>query len=158
MTIPMQDIVDALVSHAQLTGYFEKVSTSEPKSPPATGLTCAAWAQALAPHAPSSGLAATSAYLVMQLRLYDNMLRSTVDEADRIDPRMLEATDALMASYTGEFTLASLVMAIDLLGMGGESLRAEAGYVQIGGPGSGMYRIMTITIPMIISDAWTQVA
>ena len=154
----MQGIVDALVSHAQLTGRFEKVNTSEPKSAPASGMTCSIWAQGLTPHAPSSGLNVTSAYLVMQVRIYDSMLRSVVDEQDRIDPNMLAATDELMASYTGEFTLAGLVMSIDLLGMGGESLRAEAGYVQIGGPGSGMYRIMTITVPMIIADAWTQVA
>jgi hypothetical protein len=158
MSIDMQAIVGALVSHAQLTGKFDKVNTNEPKSPPANGLTCSIWAQGLVPHAQSSGLAATSAYLVMQVRIYDNMLRSTPDEADRIDPNMLAATDQLMASYTGEFTLAGLVESIDLLGIGGESLRAEAGYVQIGGQGSGLYRIMTITVPMIIADAWTQVA
>jgi hypothetical protein len=158
MSIDMQAITDALVSHAQLVGKFDKVNTSEPKTAPGNGLTCAVWAQSLSPHAQQSGLSATSAYLVMQVRIYDNMLRSTPDEADQIDPNMLAATDDLIRSLSGEFTLAGLVEAIDLLGIGGEMLRAESGYVQIGGQGSGMYRIMTVTVPMIISDAWTQVA
>ena len=158
MSINMQDITDALVSHAQLIGRFDKVNTSEPKTAPATGgLTCSIWAGTLEPLPQESGLDATTAYLVMQARIYDNMLRQSVDEMDQIDANMLIATDELMASYSGEFTLAGLVEAIDLLGIGGQRLRAESGYVQIGGPGSGMYRIMTIYIPMIIPDAWTQV-
>lgn len=159
MTIDMQAITDALVSHAQLTGRFTVVNTSEPKTPPSVGgLTCSIWAQRLDPIANQSGLADTSAYLVMQARVFDSMLRETADQMDQIDPRMLTAVDELIASYSGEVTLAGLVEAIDLLGIGGETLHAESGYVQIGGPGSGMYRIMTITIPMIIPDAWTQVA
>jgi hypothetical protein len=154
MTIDVQGITDALVSHAQSLGKFDLVQTFEPKSSPGTGLTCAIWMQSLRPHAQSSGLAATSAYLVMSVRIYDNMLR---EPADLIDPEMLAATETLIESYSGEFTLAGVVRNIDLLGEGGESLGAEAGYVQIGGREGGMYRVMTITVPMIISDAWTQV-
>lgn len=158
MTIDMRAITDALVSHAQLTGDFDKVNTHEPTTAPANGMTCSIWAQALDPLPAESGLASTTGYLIMQARVYDNVLRMAPDEADQIDPKMLTAVDKLMASYSGEFTLAGLVASIDLLGIGGQTLRAESGYVQIGGPGSGMYRIMTITIPMIISDAWEQVA
>ena len=158
MSIDMQAVVRALVSHAQLTGQFDKVNSAEPKSPPANGMTCSIWAQSIGPLVNESGLSSTSAYLVMQVRVYRNMLSSTPDEADRIDPDMLTAVDRLLASFSGEFTLAGLVEAIDLLGIGGETLRAEAGYIQIGGQGSGMYRIMTVTVPMIIPDAWTQVA
>lgn len=152
------DVTNALVSHAQLTGKFDKVNTSEPKTAPGAGMTCSIWTQALRPMPEESGLSVTTGYLVMQARLYDGMLRQTEDEADLIDPRMLAAAGQLLASYSGEFTLAGLVGAIDLLGMGGEQLAMESGYAQIGGPGSGMYRIMTITIPMIIPDLWTQVA
>lgn len=154
-----RDITDALVSHAQLTGRFDLVNTSEPKTPPSVGgLTCSIWVQALRPIPSQSGLAITSGYLIMQARLYDGMLRQNVEETDQIDPRMVAAAAILMDSYSGEFTLAGLVEAIDLEGIGGEMLSMESGYVQIGGPGSGMYRIMTITIPMIIPDLWTQVA
>lgn len=159
MTIDMLAITQALVSHAQLTGWFDLVNTSEPKTPPSVGgLTCSIWAQDLRPLPTQSGLSSTSAYLIMQARVYDSMLRQNVEDTDQIDPRMLTAVNDLMASYSSEFTLVGLIEAIDLLGIGGETLSAQSGYVQIGGPGSGMYRIMTITIPMIIPDAWTQVA
>lgn len=158
MSIDLAGITDALVSHAQLTGDFERVNTSEPKSAPAPGLTCAIWAQSLAPLAGQSGLSETTAYLIMQVRVYDSMLRQTPEETDQIDLRMLTAVNDLMVSYSGEFTLAVPNVTLDLLGIGGDTLHAEAGYVQIGGQGSGLYRIMTITVPMIIYDAWAQVA
>jgi hypothetical protein len=157
-SVLMQRITDALVSHAQLIGRFDKVNSAEPTTPPANGMTCSIWAQALSSLSAESGLSVTTGYLVMQARIYDNVMRLAPDEADQIDPRMLAAASELIDSYTGEFTLAGLVTSIDLLGIGGETLRGEAGYVQIGGQGSGMYRIMTITIPMIIADMWTQVA
>jgi hypothetical protein len=134
------------------------VNNFEPKTPPANGLTCSIWAQSLRPHAAMSGLPVTSAYLVMSVRIYMNMIAQSIEQNDMIDPLLIRVTDELIASYTGEFELAGLVTAIDLLGMGGDQLGAEAGYVQIGGSGSGMYRIMTITVPMIIADAWEQVA
>ncbi len=154
----MRAITDALVSHVQLTGKFEKVSTHEPTTAPANGMTCAVWPQSLGPLVAQSGLSATSAYLVMQVRVYDNVIRMSPDEADQIDPGMLTAVDLIMASLTGEFTLVDLIEAVDLLGIGGETLRAESGYIQIGGPGAGLYRIMTITVPLIVSEAWEQVA
>lgn len=158
MTIDIQAITDALVTHSQLTARFDRVNNYEPKSPPANGLTCAIWAQSLGPYQGMSGLAVTSAYLVMSVRVYMNMIAQSVEQADMIDPVMLTAVNELMISFSGEFELAGAVTSIDLLGQGGESLRAEAGYVQIGGTDGGMYRIMTITVPMIIADAWEQVA
>lgn len=158
MTIDAQAITDALVTHAQLTGRFDAVNNYEPKSPPGNNLTCSIWVQSLAPYAPASGLSATSAYLVMSVRIYTPMIGQSVEQNDQIDPVMLTATTELIASYSGEFTLAGLIRNIDLLGAGGQQLGAQAGYVQIGGMGGGMYRIMTITVPMVINDAWEQVA
>lgn len=158
MSIDTQAITDALVTHAQLTGRFDRVNNYEPKSAPANGLTCSIWAQSLRPYAGMSGLATSSAYLIMSVRLYMNMIAQSIEQADQIDPLMLTAVDELITSYSGEFELAGLVASIDLLGQGGEMLGAEAGYVQIGGNEGGMYRIMTITVPMIIADAWSQVA
>ena len=158
MSIDTQAITDALVTHAQLTGEFDRVNNYEPKSAPANGLTCSIWAQSLRPHVPLSGLAVTSAYLIMSVRIYMNMIAQSIEQADMIDPKILTAVDKLITSYSGEFELAGVVTAIDLTGQGGDQLGAEAGYVQIGGNEGGMYRIMTITVPMIIADAWEQVA
>ena len=52
-------------------------------------------------------------------------------------------------------------MAVDLLGAYGEGLRAEAGYITIGGGGQGegsgarMFRVMNVFVPVVLDDCWT---
>ena len=46
-------------------------------------------------------------------------------------------------------------MGVDLLGMAGSPLGAQAGYINQDGA---LYRVMTITLPLLITDAWTQAA
>jgi len=148
------DVIEMAVSHAMATGYFERVNQYEPKSAPIEGLFAAVWVQSIAPYAAQSGLAATSAYLILNVRIYTNMI---AEPQDMIDPRIMEATDELMRRYSADFTLDGLVAAVDLLGQGTESLRAEAGYIQIGSGDKGaMFRVMTITLPLILNDAWEQ--
>ena len=151
----MQDIVNGVISHAQMLGRFDKVNGYEPKSPPGNGLTAAVWAQSIGPMVTQSGLQATTMYLVLNVRLYLPMLK---EDQDAIDPLMLMTCNELLASYSSEFTLAGTVDAIDLLGIGGQTLNAQAGYVQIGGGDTRMNRVMTITVPMIKYDAWAQEA
>lgn len=153
--INAQDVTDAIVSEVQRLGRCERVNSVEPKSPPSTGLTAAVWAQTLAPLVAESGLDVTTAYLVMNVRLYMGML---AEPQDAIDPLMLTVANELLAAFSSDFTLDGMVDAVDLLGIGGQTLNAQAGYVQIGGPGGGMMRCMTITVPMIKYDAWAQEA
>jgi hypothetical protein len=145
------DLIESVASHAMASGHFAKVNQYEPKSAPDSDLTASVWAARIGPAPSHSGLAATTAYVVLNVRLYTNML---ADPQDMIDPKLMQATDELMAAYSSDFTLDGLVRNIDLLGMGGETLSAEAGYVQIGGVDGGMFRVMTITLPMIIDEAW----
>lgn len=147
------DLIESVASHAMASGHFESVNQHEPKSSPGTGVYAAVWAASVAPAPAHSGLAATSAYVVLNVRIYSNML---FEPQDMIDPQIMQATDDLMALYSGDFTLDGLAMAVDLLGQGGQTLSAEAGYVKIGGEETSMYRVMTINLPMIISDAWEQ--
>jgi hypothetical protein len=72
---------------------------------------------------------------------------------DAIDPGVAAAVDALMAAYSGDFEFGSNVRNVDLLGSAGVPLAAEAGYLNVSGT---MYRVMTITLPLIINDLWSQ--
>lgn len=141
--------IDALVSHAATTGLFDRVNTHEPKSAPGNGLTAAVWFQTLEP-APS-GLASTSVRLTMILRIYSSML---AEPQDYIDPELVAAVDTLLAAYSADFTLDGMIRNVDLLGAGGTPLRAQAGYLTIDRT---MQRVVDITIPLVINDAWTQV-
>lgn len=145
-------VFDAAVSHAMSLGVFDRVSKHEPKSKPGSGLTLALWAQRVTPVAAHSGLAVTSARLVLNERIYTNML---ADPQDEIDPRVTSATDLLMNAYLGDFTLGDLVSYVDVFGRHGVLLDAQAGYVNQDGA---LLRVMTITLPLIISDVWIQVA
>jgi len=152
MTINTTAIVDALASHAAASGHFETVNGHEAiAESPSGGLTAGIWPQVMRPSPASSGLASTSARLVFMVRIYSPALSQP---QDAIDPTMLAATDALMAAYSGDFTLGGLVRDVDLLGAGGESLSAVAGWLPWA-DGS-RSRVMDITVPLVINDAWQQ--
>ena len=143
-------ILQAVESHASATGSFERVNRHEPKNAPGNGLSAAIWVQDLRPAALASGLAVTAAVLTLGVRLYTNML---ADPQDLIDPSMVAATDALMTAYAGDFTLGDRVRNVDLLGQFGEGLAARAGYLE---QDRKMFRVMTINLPLVVNDVWTQ--
>lgn len=146
-------IIDAVVSEAQALGLFDRVNQYEPKAPPGDGLTCAVWIEAIDP-IQSSGLDSTSVRITMNVRLYTSML---AEPPAMIDPNLTRACAALMEAYTGDFTLDGLIRNVDLLGQHGLSLSAQAGYVQIGRDDARLMRVFTITLPLLINDAWQQV-
>lgn len=147
----VQAILDAVVSHAAASGQFERVNGHEPKSAPGNGLTAAVWVQSVGPVPNGSGLQRTSAVLVFNVRVYTPML---MEPQDAIDPALVGAVDALMSAYSGDFELGGNVRCVDLLGMAGIPLSAQAGYLE---QDKRIYRVMTITLPVIVNDAWEQV-
>lgn len=151
MALGIQALIDAATSHAAASGLFERVQGHEPKSAPGNGLSCAVWVQDVSPVPFASGLAATTARVALTVRLYANMLR---EPQDAIDPALVGAADVLLAAYSGDFDLGGLVRNIDLLGQAGDPLRAQAGYLN---QDSRLYRVIDITLPLVINDAWVQV-
>lgn len=152
MSLNAQDLVDNVVSVAQASGLFDRVNAYEPKQPPGNGLTAAVWTQSIAPYAQVSGLDVTSVRIEFTMRLFTNMM---AEPQEAIDPNLMNATSTLMNLFTGDFTLGNSVFVVDLLGMAGRPLTAQAGYVDVGGK---LFRIMDITVPLIVADVWMQVA
>lgn len=148
----VQALFDAMESHALASGLFERVNTHEPKTHPAGRLIAAIWVDSIAPEPGGSGLAATNVRIEFNVRLYKNMIS---EPQDAIDPEMLAATAALMEDYSGDFTLGDRAQAVDLLGKAGTPLSAQAGYINTDGQ---LMRVVTITVPVIINNAWTQTA
>ena len=145
----VDDLFDAVVSVPMTLALFERVNSHEPKSAPGNGLTCALWVQDIRPVGRASGLAAVSGVVTFNVRLYTSFLAPSSDE---IDPNLLTACTTLLGAYTGSFTLGGTVQNIDLLGMYGPAMAAQAGYLSQDGK---MYRIMTITLSVVIDDLWT---
>lgn len=150
MALDTTAIIAAIESHAAASGWFEKVNGHEPKSAPATvGLSCAVWLDSIGP-VRTSGLTITSGLMVFNIRLYTSMLS---DPPDAIDPNMAAAVDALFTAYSGDFELGGLVRDVDLFGANGTPMSARAGYLNQDGK---LYRVMTITLPCVVNDLWTQ--
>ena len=144
-----QGLVDALVTHAQASGRFETVNSHEPKSAPGNGLRAAIWADKVTP-VRTSGLNLTSTMVTLMVRVYSNMIS---EPQDAIDPEIVGAVDVLMAAYSGDFELGGLAREVDLLGANGAGLSAQAGYLNQDGR---LYRVVTITVPILVNDAWAQ--
>lgn len=143
-------LISNVVSHAMELGTFRSVNSHEPKSAPGSGLRYAVWADSIVPLGGASGLAMTSGEVVLNGRIYGNMLAKPEDE---VDPRIITAVTTLIGAYSGDFDFGETVRNVDLLGSFGPKLSAQAGYITIAGS---MYRVMTITLPVIINDMWSQ--
>jgi hypothetical protein len=153
MAIESQDLVDRVASHAKATGLFDRVNKHEPKNKPGRGLTCAIWVDRIEAARGRAGLASTTARVVLNCRIYTNMLQNP---QDAIDPNVMRATDVMFEALSGDFSLGSEERWIDLLGATqGHPLFSQSGYINID---TMTYRVMTITVPIIVEDAWTQAA
>lgn len=151
MSIGLADITDAVTAHAASGGWFDTVTGYEPKNAPGKGLSAAVWVDALRPLATRSGLAATAALLVLNVRAYASM---TAEPQGSIDPNLLAAVDDLISAYSGDFTLDDLVAEVDLLGnYHPNGLNVKAGYLDISGQ---IHRALTIEVPLVLNDVWVQ--
>lgn len=148
--IDIDAILGKVASHAAASGYFERVNLHEPKNSPNNGLSCAVWLDAITPVPTHSGLRATTGRVAFMVRVYTNMLS---EPPDFIDPTILKSVEHLMGAYSGDFELGGTVRNVDLLGMAGAPLQAQAGYLNQDGK---LLRVMTITLPLIINDIWEQ--
>lgn len=154
-TAAVKDLLSAIVTDAMTLGIFETVNTHEPKNAPGNGLRCSIFVDSIKP-VRTSGLNATSGLVSFFIRVYSSMLAEPQDD---IDPVLLGAVSLLMESYSGDFQLASDTTAeirhIDLLGAYGEGLSAQGGYLNLD---SKMYRVMVISLPIVIDNLWLQEA
>lgn len=151
MALVIQTLVDAVVSHTQQLGYFDRVNTHEPKNAPGNGISCSIWFDRI-DAIRGSGLASTSARVALNIRIMTSMVQ---EPQDLIDPNLAEALNALLASYHNDLELDGLVRMIDVLGAYGAPLAAQAGYMN---QDKKIYRLFDITLPLIVNDVWDQSA
>lgn len=151
MAIGSAALVAALSSHAQTTGLFDQVNTHEVKNAPGNGVYVEIWVSSISPLL-SSGLASTSLRIEFNVRIRINMVQEPQDD---IDTNLMNATDVLMDAYSGDFDLGvSNVRCVDLLGQSGSPLQAASAYLE---HDKKIYRVMDITLPILLNDVWTQV-
>ena len=150
----LADISTALVDHASTLGVFDRVAGHEPDNPPGRGLTCGLLVDDFRPIPRRSGLNITSARLVFLARIYRPL--GDPADADRIDPEVLDATSALVASLIGDLdlTVTDLEVEVDVFGAHGIPVAAKPGWLTP--PDGPTYRVIDVTIPLVVSDLWPQ--
>lgn len=146
-------VIDQLASHAATLGVIDgPVNGHEPLSPPGSGVTAAVWFNTIRPARGASGLNATTVVVVCTVRLYKPLLSQP---QDAIDPALTAAMNLLMATYSRNFTLGGTVRNVDLLGQFGVPLWSESAYQTIEVT---QYRVVSITVPLVVNDVWQQAA
>lgn len=154
-TLDAEAMQQALASHAMKLGQFDsQVGMHEPRMRPTSDLHAALWLNGITPIR-ASGLSTVSARVEWLFRMYTNGEQEPQDE---IDAKVLTATDRFMSSLCSDFDLDDhltdgLVRMIDVLGAHGQGLNAAAGWARWS---DGMSRVVTITIPVICNDVWSE--
>jgi hypothetical protein len=152
VALDLPAIVAAVQTHAAASGHIERVAGHEPTNAPGGGITASVWLDRIRPVPGRSGLGSTSVLVVLQVRL-QIPLRGDLDD---VDPLLAAAADDLMRAYTGDYTLGGQVVFVDLLGQTDARLEGQAGYLAAGD--GQMFRVFTITLPVVIDDLFDQEA
>lgn len=150
MALDIDSLFDAVMSHASASGYLDVVNGHESITPsPSGGIVGDVWVDRATPIR-SSGLDSVTALVVLNIRLKKSAQSLPLDA---IDPGIVKAVDALCTAYCGDFTLGGLVRQVDIFGAHGQSLDVRAGYLPQDGS---LQRVMTIWLPCIVNDLWTE--
>jgi hypothetical protein len=152
MSLDVAALYDSVKSHAMQLGIFESVNTHEPKSAPSLAGITASVILGPITTVKSSGLASASVRVEFLVRLQSSMLAEPQDD---IDPNLLTAVSTTLAAYCGDFDLGGTARAVDILGMDGPGLSAVPGYLE---QDKKLYRVLDITLPVIVNDAWSEIA
>jgi hypothetical protein len=151
MAFEIGNTLHAVESYIQNLGLFQTVRIGEPKQPLGQGLHAAIFMQAVAIAAVYVG-GDTRENHIVQLRVYKDMLAEQTDPQHNLESELASAVSKLMSNLLGDTDLESSIMSIDAGGIDGASMRADYGYVDVGGT---MYRVVDIGIPMIINGSAT---
>ena len=140
-------LFSGLTSHAKSLGIFDRVNSHEPANTPGLGVSCSITLASIEADPAASGLSAVSGKITFAVRIWSSMNQKPLDA---IDPDVLGAVSLLLGAYSGAFTLGGTVRDIDLM-----ALKANAAYLQQEGT---EFRVIEITVPIVVNDLWAEVA
>lgn len=143
-------VLNGIVSVCQKVGSIEQAIAGQGVNPPLTGVGATVWAMPSRPVPRRSGLNAVSILLVFNVRL---TLSMQTQPPESIETTLLGAFSDVCNALAGGFTLGGEVEQVDLLGAY-EPLKWDFGYVPYDGVN---YRCVTITVPVVLDDMWSEV-
>ena len=150
MPFNIKATLEAVQNHLLKGAYLKKVQIGEPKAPPSEPLAAALFMNRVGIVLIFAGGDTRESHVVT-LRVYRDML---AEPQESIELDLALAVSDLSSDLLGEFDLGATIMSIDAAGAHGTPYGAEWGYVDVGGR---MYRIVDVTIPLIVDGSATMV-
>ena len=145
-------LLEAVKGVAQGLGVFQRAHRHEPKNAPGLHLSFALWVHMIEPLPAASGLASVSGLVTLMARIYNPFTQKPEDD---IDPSVLDAAGQFIGALAGGLTLGGTVRNIDVMGQFGQKLAGQAGYLDQDGT---KFRVIEVTIPVVMNDLWTEAA
>lgn len=145
-----ETVLDALTDHAERLGVFDIVMEGDPVGLPGDQMVLSWNADSGRPERTMSGLAATSILLTVIGRTF---ISNKVSPMAGLERKLLVVVDTVMESFHAQIQLGETDMHVDVLGQSGVDLRWQAGFVPVDDE---LYRVVDITIPVIITDMYAQ--
>jgi hypothetical protein len=153
MAFEIGSTLHAIETYVQKLGLFQTVQIGEPKSPPGQGIHAAIFMTSVSVNMVYAG-GDTRENHVVTVRVYKDMLAENYEPQQNLESDLASVLSKLMSNLLGDTDLESTVMSIDAAGMDGSSMNANFGYVDVGGS---MYRIVDVTVPLIVNGSATLV-
>lgn len=143
-------IRDTIASKISATGGFQHVIPHDLLSAPTTDGLVASFVGSRITPSQLSGLAAVTMRLEIVVRVHLNAL---LDPPELIDTLVFAGADAIMGAMIANWRLDGVanVRNVDVLGEGGDGMRTEPGYLDIG---QTKFRCIDVFIPVLVNDAW----
>lgn len=150
MTLDFTPALKRIESMIAATGLFSSVNLHEPKNAPGKDLVCAVFLDEIRPVPQESGQNVTTGCVVFKARVFKPMLSKPEGMIDQV---VGHAAGKIIEVLSGDIDLQDNIKYVDLLGATGTALSCKGGYLTID---TTMFRIMDVTIPLIINDIWNQ--
>lgn len=145
-----RDLFNGVKSLPMALGVFDMVGTHEPENAPGKGINCSIILGPIAPA--SSGLDATSLKITFLIRIYSSLEQRPLDP---VDPELLVATAALIGAYSTSFQLTGFTNPGVVRDISLAEVTAAPAFLVQDGKG---FRVMEVTVPIEINDAFDQEA
>lgn len=150
-------LYDAFTDMARRSALFDRTSTHESRNEPGIKLTLEVLMGPIRCVGRASGLASTSGRLEFTLRIRGPRASEPDDATERA---ILYAAVWLMTAINQDYelervqaTVAGMVQCVDVLGMHGDPLGMEPGWLEQNGA---QYRAAVITVGVILNDVFPQ--
>ena len=148
----LRSTMQVIESYLLASGYFSTVLIGEPKDiMEGTGLTAAINLQGTRIVMVMAGGSVLKSYEV-RVNIYRNLF---AEPTGNIEFELAEAVSKSAEDLLGAYDLGSTISEIDVAGQFGVALNAQWGHATVAGK---LYRVATLTVPLVVNDTVTAVA